>query len=61
MRSARDYTRGDQRKTAAGTVASNADAPVQKICTPMHSKMKADSRISTLVPVSPSMRSIRSA
>ena len=36
-------------------------APFQKICTPMHSRMNADRRTRTLVPVDPSSRSIRSA
>ena len=57
----------DQRDAGAGsapgvmTVESSVEAPVQKICTPTQSRMNAERRISTLVPVRPSFRSSRSA
>jgi hypothetical protein len=49
-----------QRWDSAGIVASSALAPFQKICTPMHSRMNAESFSTTLVPVSPRPRMMRS-
>jgi hypothetical protein len=39
----------------------SVDAPFQKICTPMHSRMNAVSLATTMVPTSPSLRSTASA
>ena len=43
------------------SVRNSVDAPFHVICTPMHSRMNADSRSSTAVPVGPSLRMIVSA
>ena len=43
------------------SVRNNVDAPFQVICTPMQSRMNADNRSSTAVPVGPSRRMIASA
>jgi hypothetical protein len=42
-------------------LAMSAWIPFQEICTPIHSRINAVSRITTLVPVGPSLRRIRSA
>lgn len=43
------------------SVRNNVDAPFHVICTPMHSRMNADSRSKTALPVGPSRRMIVSA
>ena len=61
-----DYERGDVVGLPSGgphqrVVCTSPTAPLQKIDTPTHNRIKADSRRKTLVPVSPSaeIRSVR--
>ena len=52
---------GVRRNQCGPTLRSSADTPFQPICTPMQSRMNADSRTSTTVPVGPRRFSRRSA